>query len=167
MQISFGWVDLLVASPAIALFVGSLVPVLIKALSGNKEPNAFVPYGIAMVSCFSALALLFGNWGIQGEFFSKAIVFDSLSMIVSMLILLATLVGLTLLKENPSTQKLQFSEIVFLTLNAAIGMMVFAWSNDLIVTFIGIELMSLCLYVLIALSEEERLSKESAFKNSF
>ena len=49
-------------------------------------------------------------------------------------------------------------------LNAAIGMLVFVWANDLIVMFIGLELMSLCLYVLIAMSAEDKLSKESAFK---
>ncbi|NCN42237.1 NADH-quinone oxidoreductase subunit N [bacterium] len=164
MQISLDLVDLLVVSPAIALFLGGLFPIMIKAFSRNKEPNSFVPYGIAVVGTLAALALVAGNWGIQREAFSGALVFDSISAIVSILILIVTLAGLSYLKESPSTQRLQFSEIVFLTMNASIGMLIFAWSNDLIVTFIGIELMSLCLYVLIALSEEEKLSKEAAFK---
>jgi NADH-quinone oxidoreductase subunit N len=53
---------------------------------------------------------------------------------------------------------------VFLILNAAVGMMVLTWANDLLITFIGLEILSLALYVLIAISHEQRLSKEAAFK---
>lgn len=163
-QISMNWVDFFIVSPALALFIASLIPLLMKVFMGNKEPNSVVPYGFAMVGVFGALALTFGNWGINKTAFDGAIVFDSLSTIASLIILAVTGVGLTFLRENPAIQRRQFTEVVFLLLNASIGMLVFAWSNDLIVTFIGIELMSLCLYVMIALSEEEKLSKEAAFK---
>jgi NADH-quinone oxidoreductase subunit N len=43
-------------------------------------------------------------------------------------------------------------------------MVILIMSNDLIVTFIGIETMSLCLYILIAMSKEQTLAKEAAFK---
>lgn len=164
MQLSLSWVDFFVVSPLIALFVASLFPILIKVLGGNKEPNSIVPYGFGMVGVIAGLILTVGNWGIQQRAFEDSIVFDNLSALISIAVLVITGVGLTYLKESPATTKRQFSEAVFLLLNASIGMLVFAWSNDLIVSFIGIELMSLCLYVLIALSEEEKLSKESAFK---
>lgn len=164
MQISLNWVDVLVVSPALALFVASLFPPLIKVFSGNREPANMVPYGFGMVGIIAGLLLTLGNWGIQKSVFDGALVFDGISAIISLIILVITGVGLTYLRENPSTSRLQFSEVVFLLLNASVGMLIFAWSNDLIVSFIGIELMSLCLYVLIALSEEEKLSKEAAFK---
>lgn len=164
MQISLNWVDILVVSPALALFVASLFPPLIKVFSGNREPGNMVPYGFGMVGIIAGLLLTLGNWGIQKNVFDGALVFDGVSAIISLIILAITGVGLTYLRENPSTSRLQFSEVVFLLLNASVGMLVFAWSNDLIVSFIGIELMSLCLYVLIALSEEDKISKEAAFK---
>lgn len=161
---SLNWVDVLVVSPALALFVASLFPVLIKVFSGNREPSSFVPYSFGIVGVVAGLILTAGNWGIQQTAFQGAIVFDSVSALVSFAILVITGVGLSYLRESASTNKFLFSESVFLLLNASIGMLVFAWSNDLIVSFIGIELMSLALYILIALSEEGRLSKESAFK---
>jgi NADH-quinone oxidoreductase subunit N len=112
----------------------------------------------------ASAVLTVGNWGIQRTAFDGAIVFDGLSVIGCLLILASTAAGLTFLRENPATHKRQFSETVFLVLNSSAGMILFAWSNDLIMTFIGLELMSLCLYVLIALSKEEQLSKEASFK---
>lgn len=164
MQISLNWVDFFIVSPAVALFIASLFPVLIKVFSGNREASSVVPYGFGLVGVAAGLALTAGNWGIKQTAFDGAIIFDSVSALVSIAILVITGVGLTFLRENPSTNKSLFSESVFLLLNASIGMLVFAWSNDLIVSFIGIELMSLSLYILIALSEEDKLSKESAFK---
>lgn len=164
MQMSLNWVDFLVVSPALALFVASLFPVLIKVFSGNREPSSVVPYGFGIVGVVAGVILTLGNWGIQKTAFSGAIVFDSVSALVSIVVLIVTGVGLTYLRESPSTNKTLFSESVFLLLNASIGMLVFAWSSDLIVSFIGIELMSLALYILIALSDEEKLSKEAAFK---
>ncbi len=164
MQVSLNWVDFIVLSPAVALFVASLFPILFKALTGNKERGTFIAYGFGMVGVVAGLILTAGNWGIQRTVFSGAIVFDSVSAFVSMIILVITGVGLTFLRESPATNRKQFSESVFLLLNSSVGMLIFAWSNDLILTFIGFELLSLCLYVLIAIGEEDRLSKEAAFK---
>src|SRR5262249_53696279 len=84
--------------------------------------------------------------------------------VAGMIVLIMTAVALTFARDNFSTNTRQFSEFTFLMLNAAVGMLTFIWSNDLIITFVGLELMSLCLYVLIAISAEEKVSKESAFK---
>src|SRR5262249_16642330 len=96
--------------------------------------------------------------------FDNALIFDGISSIAGLVVVLMATAALTLARDNSSTSSSQFSEFVFLTLNCAVGMLTFIWSNDLIVMFVGLELLSLCLYVLIAMSGEEKLSKESAFK---
>src|SRR5690606_9184790 len=109
-QISMNWVDFFIISPALALFIASLIPLLMKVFMGNREPNSVVPYGFAMVGVFGALALTVGNWGISRTAFDGAIVFDQLSTIGSLIILATTGVGLTLLRESPSVQRRQFTE---------------------------------------------------------
>ncbi|CAM6000332.1 unnamed protein product [Sphagnum balticum] len=47
---------------------------------------------------------------------------------------------------------------------ACCGMLTLTSSNDLIVSFIGLEIMSIALYVLIGLGHEQQFSKEAAFK---
>ena len=66
--------------------------------------------------------------------------------------------------ENPATKGAQFSELVFLALNSMVGALILIASINLITVFIGLELMSLSLYLMIAMSHEQKVSKEAAIK---
>jgi NADH-quinone oxidoreductase subunit N len=159
--------DLVCISPALFLFLGSLFPITFKIFNNNQEPNPIVALALALFGVLGALAMSFvlvGAGGAPYFAFSKALVFDGVSTFTSVVVCLITGVAAIMSRENRATSGAQFSEYLFLLLNSAMGMLLFAWSNDLIVTFISIEVMSLCLYLLIALSHEEQLSKEAAFK---
>lgn len=164
MEIQFGLVDLLLIAPALCLFLASLVPLLIKVLRGNSEQNSFATLLYAFTGLVAALGFTLPTMGASRTAFAGALVFDGISSFTTIIILFATGVALTFARDSESTNRKQFTENVFLTLNAAIGMLTMVWSNDLIVTFVGLELFSLCLYMMIALSLEERVSKEAAFK---
>lgn len=159
--------DLICVAPAIMIFLASLVPLTMKVCRGNTEahPTAAISYGFIglIAALFSALILYTGRP--TGFFaFSNALVFDGISVFSTIMVCTITGIALLFSREHVATKGAQFSEYIFLLMNSAVGMLVLAWSNDLIVTFIGIEVMSLCLYLLIAMSNEERLSKEAAFK---
>ena len=164
MNIDFSLIDLILVAPMICLFFGSIIPITIKVLRGNRETNPGSMALYALMSLISALCFLLSTQSMDTFALSKALVFDGMSNFISFLVIGIT--GLTLFysKEHPSVPKEQFSEYIFLLLNSAIGMLIVAAANDLIVLFIGIEIMSLCLYLLIAMSNETRLSKEAAFK---
>lgn len=164
MQIEFNIIDFLLVAPALALFIASCIPLLIKVLRGNVEQNPFATLLYAYVGIVVATGFSLAMIGTQRTAFGEALVFDGLSSLTTIIILMVTGVALTFARDGAATNRKQFTEMMFLTLNAAIGMLTVVWSNDLIVTFVGIELFSLCLYVLIAMSLEERLSKEAAFK---
>jgi NADH-quinone oxidoreductase subunit N len=164
MQLTLGWIDFLLISPALALFFASLIPLAIKVLRGNVERNSFSTLAYAYMGLVVAAGGIIVSFGVKQTAFENALIFDGISSITGLIVVLVTGIALTLARENFSTHTRQFSEFVFLTLNCAVGMLTFIWSNDLIVTFIGLELMSLCLYVLIAMSAEEKVSKEAAFK---
>lgn len=164
MQIQFHLIDFILVAPALALFLASCVPLLIKVLRGNREQNSFATLIYAYVGIVVAMGFTIATLGSEHTAFDGALVFDGISSFTTMAILMVCAVALTFARESQSTNPAQFTEAMFLTLNAAIGMLTVVWANDLIVTFIGIELFSLSLYVLIAMSMEERLSKEAAFK---
>jgi NADH-quinone oxidoreductase subunit N len=164
MQIQFSRIDFLLVAPAVALFVLSCIPLLIKVLRGNREQNSLATLVYAYVGLVLATGFTISMMGTERTAFDGALVFDGISSFTSLIVFLVTAVALTFARDSFSTNRNQFTEAMFLTLNAAIGMLTVVWSNDLIVTFVGIELFSLCLYVLIAMSLEERLSKEAAFK---
>ncbi len=164
MQINFGLIDVLLVSPALALFLASAIPLLIKVLRGNREQNSFATLIYGYLGIVVAVGMTFAMMGTERSAFDGALVFDGVSSFATLVILFVTAASLTFSSESFSTNDRQFTEMLFLVLNCAVGMLTVAWSNDLIVTFVGIELFSLCLYMLIALSLEERASKEAAFK---
>lgn len=159
--------DIICVLPALCIFLASLIPLTIKVLRRNREPNPTATIIYAFLGLIGALfssLVLYSNQTTAYYAFFGALVFDGLSVFTTVMVVLLTGMVLLFSREHAATKSSQFSEYTFLILNSAVGMMILAWSNDLIVTFIGIELMSLCLYLLIALSNEERLSKEAAFK---
>lgn len=164
MEIQFGLIDFVLVSPALALFLASCIPLLIKVLRGNREQNSFATLIYGYVGLTVAAGLTVATIGTERTAFEGALVFDGLSSFTAIMVLIVTGVGLTFARDNMATNDKQFTENMFLTLNCAVGMLTMAWSNDLIITFVGLELFSLCLYMLIAMSLEERVSKESAFK---
>lgn len=165
MPVQVSLSDIWLILPAIVLFVASLVPISIKVFTGNKEQPLFASLAQALIGVLIALTSVFTQWDNQTGFaFSQALVFDGISSWASAIVLLSAGVSMLLMFDNIQTKQHQFSEQLSLVLSATIGMLIVAWSNDLIVTFIGIELMSLALYVTIGLGEEQKLSKEAAFK---
>ncbi|MCM2281164.1 MAG: NADH-quinone oxidoreductase subunit N [Bdellovibrionaceae bacterium] len=156
--------DVVLVSPLIALFAMSLLPVMMKVFQGNREPNPYVTLFIGFIGLSLATGLTAALSGADKTAFSGAIVFDGITAWMSYLVYLITAVALMLSFDHVATRGRQFAEFVFLMLSSVLGMIILIMSNDLIVTFIGIETMSLCLYILCAMSKEDVLSKEAAFK---
>jgi NADH-quinone oxidoreductase subunit N len=164
MNISIGFPDLLLISPMISLFLASLIPITIKVIRGNIEqaPVATLVQGLGGV--FSALVFLMMVSGSGATAFSNALVFDGLTTWLGGISLLSAAGALVLMYENPSTTGSQFSELTFLALSSVIGMLILISAVDLLVIFIGLETMSLSLYLMIGMSHEQRLAKEAAVK---
>ncbi len=164
MHIEFNFIDFILVAPALALFFASCIPLLIKVLRGNQEQNSFATLIYAYLGIVIAGGFSVAMTGTERTAFDGALVFDGISSFTTLIVLFVTAIALTFARDSYSSNKKQFTEAMFLTLNSAIGMLTVVWSNDLIVTFVGIELFSLSLYILIAMSLEEKLSKEAAFK---
>lgn len=170
MQPSVKFIDFLLVLPMITLFVFSLLPIALKVfVRSNEETKADVNVGISVFGVFISLILMIlfhGRVFADGVFFafSQSLVFDKFTFLSSVLCLVLSILALPFLLNHPSIRKSQLSEYVFLYLNSLLGMMIMLASNDLIMTFIGLELMSLCLYMMITMNHETHHSKESAIK---
>lgn len=164
MNVTVGLSDILLISPMIALFLVSLLPITIKVLRGNKEQPAIatLTQGLLGLIIAAGLMLVFGGAGQTA--FNGSLLFDGLSQWMTLIALGAVGLAMVLMYENPATKGAQFSELIFLAMSSALGMMVLVTAVDLLTVFIGLEMMSLPLYLMIGMSHEERLSKESALK---
>ena len=156
--------DFVIVFPIVALFAISLIPLLIKPFLGNREPKAIGTLAYSFIGLVLAIGLTASLAGARKSAFSDAVVMDGMAVLMSCLVYLITGASLMLAYDHMATKGRQFTEFAFLMTSSAIGMVILIMSNDLIVTFIGIEMMSLCLYILIAMSKEAVLSKEASFK---
>jgi NADH-quinone oxidoreductase subunit N len=156
--------DIVVVLPITVLFLVSLIPIMIKVFRGNREPNPISTLAYNFAGLMFAALFTGAMSGGQSLAFSQAIVFDGVSTWGSCLVYLIAAVGLMLSYDHVATRGKQYAEFCFLMMSSVVGMIVLIMANDLIVTFIGIETMSLCLYIMAAMSKEETLSKEAAFK---
>lgn len=164
MNISIGLADILLISPLIALFVFSLIPITIKVLRGNVEqsPAATVIEALIGLTLTAGLLIVFGGSGKTA--FNGQLVFDGLTQWMGLIAVVAAGGSLIMMYENPATKGKQFSELVFLAMNSILGMLILVSAVDLLIIFIGLEMMSLSLYLMIAMSHEQKISKEAAIK---
>ena len=164
MNITLGLSDVLLISPLIALFIFSLIPITIKVLRGNVEQSAAATIIEALIGLTIAAGLLIVFGGSGKTAFSGQLVFDGLTQWMGLIAVVSAAGGLIMMYENPATKGSQFSELVFLAMNSIVGMLILVSAVDLIIIFIGLELMSLSLYLMIAMSHEQKISKEAAIK---
>jgi NADH-quinone oxidoreductase subunit N len=164
MNKAVSFLDMVIVAPMIAMFVISWIPLFIKVFNKNKEPNPFATLIYNFVGLTVATGLTASITGAKTMAFSGALVVDGVSIWTSYLVFLSTAVALMMAYDHVATRSRQFAEFCFLMTSSAIGMLMLLMANDLIVVFLAIEMMSLCLYVLVAMSREELLSKEAAFK---
>lgn len=164
MNFNAGFDDLLLVSPMIVLFLASLLPITIKVLRGNHEQPPVATLIQGVLGILTALVLLMIVSGSGAEAFSGALVFDGVTKWLGGVMLAMGGVSLMLMYDNPATKGNQFSELTFLAMSSLTGMLILTSAADLLMVFIGLETMSLALYLMIAMSHEQRFSKEAAMK---
>jgi NADH-quinone oxidoreductase subunit N len=141
MNITIGLADILLISPLIALFVFSLIPLTIKVLRGNVEqsPAATIIEALIGLTLTAGLLIVFGGSGKTA--FNGQLVFDGLTQWMGLIAVISAGGALIMMYENPATRGKQFSEIIFLAMNSILGLLILVSAVDLIVIFIGLELM--------------------------
>lgn len=166
--VTVGLTDVLLISPLITVFLFSLLPLTIKVISGNKEQKSILTVVESLIGLGLAMALLIIFNGSSNESsptaFSGHLIFDGLTLWIGLILMVVGACSIVIMRENASTKNGQFSELVFLTMNALLGALVLVSALNLITVFIGLELMSLSLYLMIAMSNEQKISKEAAIK---
>lgn len=164
MNIKIGLSDMLLISPMIALFLTSLIPITAKVLRGNREQAPIATLSQALMGIVLAIGLLIIFGGAGKTAFNNSLIFDGVTQWLGVIALAAVGSAMVMMYENPSTTGRQFSELIFLAMSSALGMLILVCAVDLLMVFIGLEMMSLALYLMIAMSNEQKLSKEAALK---
>ena len=103
-------------------------------------------------------------YGIVGPQFNKMFKVDNFSLFFNMIFLISTILVVLLSMSYLDRGDKKQGPYYLLILLATLGMMLMAAGNELIIVFLGLELMSLSLYVLAGYFRENPASSEAGMK---
>jgi NADH-quinone oxidoreductase subunit N len=155
-------------SPLLVLTGGCLVLMVASALLPGRWPHHVYAWATAAVAAAAGTLALFlwddvqdeGPRGLVGD----AIGLDGFSLFFTIVICVAVLLSALFLDDYLVREDLDGVEVYALTLLAAVGGIVLASANDLIVLFLGLETLSLAQYVMAASHLRRPESQEAAIK---
>jgi len=147
------------------------LPELVLALSGlailgfGVLPKANTHYACAMaaIGAFLLTAILVLG-APEGTGFGGQVVSDAFSRFTRVLILIGAAAGVALSVDYNKHEGLDRFEYPVLLVFATLGMMIMVAANDLMSLYIGLELLSLSLYVVAAFRRDDERSAEAGLK---
>jgi NADH-quinone oxidoreductase subunit N len=158
-------IDYKALSPLMATIGGSIVVLLVGLLRGPFVQTVVVPF-LTAVSLLTAMGLVIWIWepGDLTPIIEGALEVDTLALGTSMLFFVAGLVCIALSLRADAPRQAGHGEYYSMLLGSITGMVVLAESSNLITLFVGLELLSIPLYVLCATELRRRTSLEAGLK---
>ncbi len=150
--------------PELVLCAGAMVMLLVAAWRPEGAAHSRrVALGSMVVALLSLVAVLFMQW--QGHAAGPGpIAVDGFRWSSDVVFLLATVIAIGLSMDYNTREGINAPESHVLVLLATVGMMVMAGARDLMVLFLGIETMSVAVYVLVGMNRRSARSAEGALK---
>ena len=162
MTIVIPEINLSTIAPALIVSVTALV-VLMAELFTRAEHKRALGY-LSIVGLIFASFAAFALWGSNASAFRGMIAADNFGLFLTLVILIGAALSILLSMDFARTHALAQGEYYVLLLVAVAGMILMATATDLIVIFLGLELLSLPLYILAAFQRNNSYSLEAGVK---
>jgi NADH-quinone oxidoreductase subunit N len=150
--------------PEIIVVITALVVLLFDLVTekDKKSPLAYLSlFGLAIALFFSV-----SMWKTDMSLFAfnRLIVVDRFTLFFSSLFIVATFITILISINYIKEEGVNYGEYYTLVLLATVGMMFMAKANDLIIVFLGLETLSISIYVLVGFLRTNLKSNESSLK---
>ena len=150
--------------PDLVLMAGAMILLLVavwqRESPGHQRTVGVLSIGLAAVTLGTVLAMMFSR--VSGS--DGPIAVDNFRWMVDIVILLGTIAAIALGIDDNDRAGTTTAETHVLILLASSGMMLLAAARDLMIVFLGIELMSVAVYALAGLNRRSERSAEGALK---
>ncbi|HEY1274112.1 MAG TPA: NADH-quinone oxidoreductase subunit N [Thermoleophilaceae bacterium] len=158
-------IDYKAISPLLATLGGSIVVLMVGLFRGPLVRRVLVP-ALTAVSLLTAIGLVIWVWrrGDIAPVIRGSLEVDSLALGITVLCCVAGLVAVALSWRDNAVREAGAGEYHSLLLGSVSGMIVLAEASNLVTLFVGIELLSIPLYVLCATELRRRTSLEAGLK---
>ena len=156
-------IDLMTALPEI-IVLSMAMAVLILDLFLNQK-NRFLIYGVTQLTLLVATYTIWlTHTSAVSYAFSDMFIDDPLSHVLKFLTLVGVSIMLVYTRHYMQVRGLFKGEYYALVLFATLGMMIMISGQSMLTIYVGLELLSLCLYALVALNRDNAQSTEAAMK---
>jgi NADH-quinone oxidoreductase subunit N len=152
-----------VASTPVLITAGTATLAMTAGLLPGRAVRRHGPALLGIAGIVAAAVMSIVLWGDRQEAFGGGLRADRFAMLLNLLFLSAALLTILLAWREPAAVDRR-GEYVMLLLVSVTGMMLVAGAGDLITIFLGIEILSISLYVLCALEVWRERSLESGLK---
>lgn len=158
---TFAGYSLLPVVPELVLAVGAMALLMLGAFRGPQTTQLVTGLAVALLGVTGALIF----WLPAGKLttFGGSFIVDDFARFLKVLALLGSGTALILSRGYLATQAKIF-EYAILIMLSTVGMMVLISAGDLIMLYLGLELMSLALYVVAASHRDDTKSTEAGLK---
>ena len=155
--------DLITALPEMIL-LGMAMLVLIADLF-LKQSNRIAIYGLSQLALLIAAYFTFTTHATGvGYAFSGAFVDDAMSDVLKLMIYLGTSLIFVYTRQYIQQRDMFRGEFYALVLFSVVGMMIMVSGQNMLTLYVGLELLSLSLYALVALDRDNARATEAAMK---
>jgi NADH-quinone oxidoreductase subunit N len=147
-------------SPVIALTAS----VCVVLLSGVFAPLKRSAPALTLVALATTAGLLIWQWGEPQDLVAGSLRIDELSIAISLVVLLMAGACVSLSLREPAAEQVGSGEYHALLLGSVLGMVLLAQAQNLVSFFVGLETLSIPLYILCAANLRRERSLESGLK---
>ena len=158
-------VNLTLIAPELIVGLAGVVIMLVDAFSrrGQRWVTGTLSL-IALAAAAAATIWLWTAWPAQRSAFNGMIVLDELRLSFTLIFILVTFLTILISSVWIETENLPAGEFHSLLLFATSGMMLMASAGDLVIVFLGLEVLSIATYVLAGFRRTDTRSNESSLK---
>ena len=158
--------DFLIALPEILLLAGACALMLVdlRVAEPGRRASFFMAQCVLLVCAAATLFVMIGTAGQTVYGFRNLFVADLMSHVLKLAAYGAVSVALVYSRQYLLDRGLLRGEFLTLLLFALLGMMIMMSANSFLTMYLGLELLSLCLYAMVALNRDSAASTEAAMK---
>ena len=151
------------ALPEIWLLIMACVVLVVDLFARGREsaPAFYLAQGTLLVGAWLAIQ---ANWGQDTTTFSGTYVADNLAAVLKVSVCLLSALAFGYSRDYLRQRDLLKGEFYLLGLFAVLGMLVMASAGSMLTLYLGLELLSLSLYAMVAFDRDSRTGSEAAMK---
>src|SRR4051812_38298859 len=161
---AFTWASLQPALPEIYLTAAICVLLMADVFAGDKRRNLAPTLTLLILAGGAAVTAYFANVHTRTLLFADSYVTDQLAVLLKLFGFVTIAVALLYSREYLERRGMMRGEYYVLSLTALLGIFVMVSANSLLTVYIGVELMSLSLYAMVAFDRDSGIAAESAMK---